>query len=87
MKSYQYKTAGVCCQEIYFELDEENKIRQVIFLGGCAGNLLAISKLVKGKPAAEIADLLSGNDCAGRGTSCADQFAHALKQALLQQQN
>lgn len=87
MPAYCYRTQGVCCQEIHFELDEENKIRQVVFLGGCTGNLLAISKLVKGKPAAEIADLLAGNDCGGKGTSCADQFAQALKQALLQQQN
>lgn len=84
MPMYCYRTQGVCCQEIHFELDEENKIKQVIFLGGCSGNLLAISKLVQGKPAQEVAALLAGNDCGGKGTSCADQFAQALQQALLQ---
>ncbi len=87
MPVYCYKTQGVCCQEIHFELDDENKIKQVVFLGGCSGNLLAISKLVQGKSAHEIASLLAGNDCGGKGTSCADQFSQALKQALLQSRN
>lgn len=84
MLAYCYRTQGVCCQEIHFELDEKNNIKQVVFLGGCSGNLLAISKLVQGKSAREVATLLAGNDCGGRGTSCADQFAQALQQALLQ---
>lgn len=82
MTAYTYKTAGVCSREIFFELDGQNKIHHVQFTGGCAGNLQAIGKLVEGKDAQEIINLLDGNDCGGKGTSCADQLANALKQAL-----
>ena len=54
------------------------------FYGGCPGNLLAISKLVEGADAKQIISILKGNDCGGRGTSCSDQFAIALEQALAQ---
>ncbi|MBR2082763.1 MAG: TIGR03905 family TSCPD domain-containing protein [Elusimicrobiaceae bacterium] len=84
MKSYTFQTSGVCSQEISFELDEQNKIHNVRFLGGCPGNLVAIGKLVEGVDAKQVAALLKGNDCAGKGTSCADQLSRALTQALAQ---
>lgn len=80
MKSYSYDTAGVCSKQINFSVDDEGKLRDVKFVGGCPGNLLAIGKLVEGKDAKEIADLLRGNDCRGRGTSCTDQLALAIDQ-------
>lgn len=86
MALYQFTTTGVCSQEIQFEIDENGKIHQVKFFGGCSGNLQAIGKLVEGKDALEIANLLEGNDCGGRGTSCADQLSQALKQALAHSQ-
>ena len=52
------------------------------FVGGCNGNLKAIGKLVEEKDAEEIAAMLKGNDCGGRGTSCADQLSKALTEAL-----
>ncbi len=82
MTAYTYQTAGVCSREIRFELDQQDKIHRVQFIGGCPGNLLAIGKLVEGKDARETIHLLAGNDCGGKGTSCADQLANALKQAL-----
>lgn len=82
MASFSYPTMGVCSQEIQFEIDENGKLHQVRFIGGCPGNLLAIGKLVEGADAVEIARTLKGNDCGGRGTSCADQLAHAIEQAL-----
>lgn len=78
MKSYSYQTAGVCSKQINFNVDDAGKLHDVKFIGGCPGNLLAIGKLVEGKDAKEIADLLRGNDCRGRGTSCADQLALAI---------
>lgn len=78
MKSYSYQTAGVCSKQINFNVDDEGKLHNVEFIGGCPGNLLAIGKLVEGKDAKEIADILRGNDCRGRGTSCADQLALAV---------
>ena len=82
MASYKYATAGICSQEIQFELDDEGKIHHVNFVGGCPGNLQAIGKLVEGADAKQVAQTLLGNDCGGRGTSCADQFAQALLHAL-----
>jgi len=82
MASYSYPTEGVCSQEIQFEITADGKLHQVRFIGGCPGNLLAIGKLTEGKDAREVATLLKGNDCGGRGTSCADQLACAIEQAL-----
>ena len=82
MQNYAFQTQGVCSKRIDFAIDDEGKLRNVKFLGGCPGNLLAIGKLVEGKDPREIADLLAGTDCGGRGTSCADQLSIALKEAL-----
>ena len=81
MAFYSYKTRGVCSSEIQFEL-KDGKIYHLQFIGGCPGNLQAISKLVDGADAATVAQMLAGNDCGGKGTSCADQLALALQEAL-----
>ena len=82
MKHYDYKTKGTCAVQIHFDIDDEKKIRNVSFDGGCNGNLKAISKLVEGKDAIETADLLYGNTCGMKSTSCADQLARGIKEAL-----
>lgn len=82
MKNYSYTPQGVCSRRIDFALDEEGRLHDVTFTGGCPGNLLAIGKLVEGQNAKGIAALLRGNDCGGRGTSCADQLAIAISAAL-----
>ncbi len=81
MAFYSYKTSGVCSSEIQFEI-KDGKIYHVQFIGGCPGNLQAISKLVEGTEASKVVGLLAGNDCGGKGTSCADQLALALQAAL-----
>ena len=81
MAHYVYQTQLVCSKEIHFDI-EDGKLHNVHFLGGCPGNLLAIGKLVEGKDAKQISDLLRGNDCAGKGTSCGDQLAKAIDAAL-----
>lgn len=75
---FSYATKGVCSRKITFDI-VDGKLHNVQFEGGCHGNLLAIGKLVEGKDALEIAELLAGNDCRGRGTSCADQLSQAIK--------
>lgn len=87
MKSYSYTPQRVCSKQITFDLDEQNKLHNVKFLGGCPGNLLAIGKLVEGQDAEKIANILKGNDCGGRGTSCGDQFSIAIETALSQSAN
>ena len=80
---YQFKTKGTCSQLIQFDL-ENDKIHNVIFQGGCNGNLKAISKLVEGMDAGKIVQILKGNTCGFRNTSCADQLAIAVSNALEQ---
>ncbi len=80
---YSFTPRGVCSRHIAFELDGQN-LKSVQFTGGCDGNLKAISKLVEGMPAAEVAQLLRGNTCGPRSTSCADQLAIAIEGALSQ---
>ena len=76
-----YRTRGTCSQLIEVELDGTT-IKRVQFTGGCNGNLKGISRLVEGMDANEAIRKLEGTDCNGRGTSCPDQLAKALKQAL-----
>lgn len=82
MKHFEYRTHGVCSRLISFDLDENNCLHNVSFLGGCPGNLKAIGKLVEGKDALEIKELLAGNTCASKATSCADQLSKAINEAL-----
>lgn len=78
---YQYKTKGTCSQIIQFELDGD-KVHNIVFHGGCNGNLKAISKLVEGMTVSEIEKKLKGNTCGFKKTSCADQLAVAVREAL-----
>lgn len=82
MTEYQYTPSGVCSRSISFELDEDNRIHNLSFVGGCNGNLKAIGRLLEGQTADWAIQTLQGNDCNGRGTSCADQLSKALQEAL-----
>lgn len=77
---YSYKTRGVCAREIDFNLDGD-VVSDISFLGGCNGNLKAISKLCDGMTVEQIEKKLKGNTCGPRSTSCADQFALAVREA------
>ena len=79
---HNYTTCGTCAKQINFEIDENGKLTNVSFVGGCNGNLKAIGRLVEGQDAAHIADLLEGNQCGPRPTSCADQLSKAIKEVL-----
>ena len=77
---YNYPTEMVCSQLISFDLDD-NVVSNIEFLGGCNGNLKAISKLVNGWTVEKIEEYLKGNLCGSRPTSCADQLARAVRKA------
>lgn len=79
MAEVKFTPKGVCSMEIDFDI-EDDRLYNVTFFGGCNGNLKAIGKLCEGKDAREIADILRGNICGFRQTSCADQFAQAIDQ-------
>ena len=76
-----YKTKGVCSRSILIEV-EDNIVKKVQFEGGCNGNTKGISALVEGMPVDEVIKRLEGIDCGGRGTSCPDQLAKAIKHAI-----
>lgn len=78
---YEYKTFGTCSQRILFDI-EDGKIKNVQFIGGCNGNLKGIGALVEGMDANEAISRLDGITCGGKPTSCPDQLARALKQAI-----
>ncbi len=82
--NYTYRPRGVCSSRIEFDL-EEGKLHNIRFRGGCDGNLKAIGKLLEGADASFAIEKLKGNDCGGRGTSCADQLTKAIEQALAEQ--
>ena len=75
-----FKTSDlVCSSQIDIEL-EGDVIRSVCFTGGCHGNTQGVSRLVTGMNVYDAIDRLEGINCNGRGTSCPDQVAQALKQ-------
>lgn len=78
MYHYDYLTENTCSQVISLDLDGD-RVENIEFMGGCNGNLKAISKLVKGWTVEEIAQKLEGITCGRRPTSCGDQLAKAVR--------
>lgn len=74
-----FKTQGVCSREISFEV-ENNKLKNVRFVGGCSGNTQGVARLVEGMDIYEVIARTEGINCGFRPTSCPDQLAQALKQ-------
>lgn len=79
MKQITYKTKGTCCREINLEMDDNNVIKSVEFIGGCAGNLMGIKHLVTGQKAEDIVGRLENVTCGTKPTSCPDQLSKAIK--------
>ena len=78
---YTYQTKGVCSQKIQFDI-QDGKVCHIKFIGGCHGNTQGVAKQAEGMDAQEVIAKLEGINCNGRGTSCPDQLARALKSAL-----
>lgn len=78
---YTYRTKGTCSSAIQFNLDG-NVVTDIEFFGGCDGNLKAVAKLVNGWTVEQIENALKGNTCGWKRTSCADQLALAVREAL-----
>ena len=79
--TYTYTTKGTCSSQITFDLND-GIVSNVSFVRGCNGNLKAISKLVEGMEAEKVIEILKGNVCGFKKTSCADQFTRALEEAI-----
>ncbi len=82
MAHYTYSPKGVCSVKIDYDIDDEGRIHNLEYERGCNGNLKAIGRLVEGRDAKEVADILRGNLCGGKGTSCADQLAKSIDEAI-----
>ena len=82
---HTYTTRGTCSRQITFELDG-NRVKNIHFVGGCDGNLKAVSKLADVMTVEQIESMLRGNTCGPRPTSCADQLAIAVQQAYDKEQ-
>lgn len=72
-----YNTSGTCSRQIIFRVDDDDRITDVKFIGGCSGNLQGIAKLVDGQKIDDVIERLQGIVCRG-GTSCPDQLTKAL---------
>ena len=79
--NYTYRTKGTCSNAIQFEIID-NKVHNVQFIGGCSGNTQGVSRLIEGMDINEAISRIEGIHCGPRPTSCPDQLANALKQAL-----
>lgn len=80
MKHLQYQTQGTCSVLIDVTADDNDVIQNVMFLGGCDGNLQGICRLVKGQKIDDVIGKLDGISCGGKPTSCPDQLCRALEQ-------
>lgn len=78
-----YRTKGVCAKEVSFTIDD-NKVKDVEFLGGCNGNLKGIGSLIEGMDIHTAIERLKGIGCGVRATSCPDQLSKALEEYLEQ---
>ncbi len=76
----QYKTRGTCSVMISFDVNDDDTVSNIQFLGGCNGNLKGIGALAEGQNIDALIEKLSGITCGHKPTSCPDQLARALKQ-------
>ena len=83
---YIYKTKGVCASQIKFDINND-VITNIQFIGGCNGNLKAISKILDGWTVEQIENKVKGNICGFKNTSCADQLAIAVREAYEKTKN
>lgn len=80
--TYTYPTQGTCSRAIEIDLEPDHTIRRVAVDGGCNGNLQGIAALLRGQKAEDVIERLRGIRCGQKPTSCPDQIARALQQAI-----
>ena len=80
MRTIEFEPKGICARKITVVLDDQDRVQDLSFVGGCDGNHKGLTALMKGMMASEVIDRLSGIKCGFKQTSCPDQVAVALKQ-------
>lgn len=84
MSKFEFTPSGVCCQKMIIDIDNDI-INNVEFIGGCPGNLLGISQIIKGKSVNEVINAFDGVKCGKKPTSCPEQLSKAINHYLKQQ--
>ena len=79
IRSTSFATCGITCSTQINLETEGDTIRRVQIVKGCDGNTKGLARLCEGRKIGDVIGLLEGIDCKGRGTSCPDQLARALK--------
>ncbi|MGN1319019.1 MAG: TIGR03905 family TSCPD domain-containing protein [Lachnospirales bacterium] len=79
---YTYKNKGVCSRETIIDINPDHTIEDIKVIGGCDGNLKGIMALLKGAKAEDVIPRLQGLTCGYKNTSCPDQIANALEEAI-----
>ena len=82
MRTIEFDPSGICARHITVVLDDQDRVQDLSFVGGCDGNHKGLTALVRGMTADEAISRLSGIRCGFKQSSCPDQVAVALKQAL-----
>ena len=82
--TYTYNNKGTCSVRTVVELNDDHTIKSVQILGGCDGNLKGIASLLQGMRVEDAIERMKGIRCGMRPTSCPDQLAEALTEALEQ---
>ena len=83
---YEYTPVGTCSRKLVFDI-EDDRIKSLEVTGGCPGNLLGISRIVKGMTLDEVIEDFEGVTCDNKKTSCPDQIAQALKKIKADEKN
>lgn len=78
--AHTYSPKGVCSRQISFDLDDEGRVHNVQFYGGCHGNTQGLAALCEGMLADEVISRLKGIRCGMKATSCPDQLAKAIEE-------
>ena len=82
MREIDFKPSGICASRIRITLDDQDRVQDLQFTGGCDGNHKGLRALIIGMPAEEAMQRMSGITCGFKHTSCPDQASIALRQAL-----
>lgn len=81
-KSFSFPNVGTCSKQTNIVLSDDHTIESVEVIGGCNGNLKGICQLLKGMKAEDAIERMKGTLCGSKPTSCPDQIAITLEEAL-----
>lgn len=78
---YTLYPQNVCSTRIDLDV-VDGRVHNIVYTGGCNGNLKALGTLAEGMPAKELIEKLKGIRCGASPTSCSDQLATLLQKAI-----